>query len=195
MLRAAQVDRSDGLQIVTEVVDLHAYLLEFAAARQAAVERLEGNIRIEMADGPAATGRPSVQIDKLVFRQALDNLIDNSIKYGRPGEPVRIELALDTKAAGWVGLEVRDNGRGIASENLGRVFHRFSRLEEPSGAVRKQGTGLGLWIVHAIVDTHGGHVEAYSAGVGKGSTVRLELPEVPPLAEVAASSPVEEVAT
>lgn len=195
VLRAAQVDRPDGLQLVPEVVDLYAYLVDFAATRQAAVERLEGDIRIGMADGPAAMGRPSVQVDKLVFRQALDNLIDNSIKYRRPGEPVRIELAIDTKAGGWVGVEVRDNGRGIEPEHLGRVFDRFSRLEERTDAVRKQGTGLGLWIVHAIVDSHGGHVEAHSEGPNRGTTMRMELPEVPPAVEPAGSRSVEGATT
>lgn len=183
VLCAAQVDSPHGLRLVTECVDLHAYLVEFAAARGAAAERLENEVTIVLSDGPAATGRPSVQIDRLVFRQALDNLVDNAIKYRRSGQPARIELAITPASVGWVGLEVRDDGRGIEVEHLERVFDRFSRLEEPRDAARKQGTGLGLWIVHAIVDSHGGHVEALSEGPGKGTTVRIELPEVPLLPE------------
>lgn len=178
VLRAAAVDSPVGLKLVREPVDLHAYLLEFVAARHAAAERLPGEVSVTLSDGPAATGRPTVDLDKQIFRHALDNLVDNSIKYAQRGEPLRVELAICDAPVGWVGLEVRDTGRGIQPENLKHVFDRFSRLDQ-RGEARTQGTGLGLWVVHAVVDAHGGHVEALSDGPGKGTTIRIELPETP----------------
>ncbi|RMG09164.1 MAG: sensor histidine kinase [Planctomycetota bacterium] len=180
VLRAAQVDGPEGLRIAPEPVDLFAFLRDFVAARRAAVEKLKEDVDVSLSDGPAATGRPTVGLDRQLFRQALDNLVDNSLKYRRQDTPLRVEIAICPAPAGWVGLEVRDNGRGIRAGDLRRVFDRFQRLEERSDSPRQAGTGLGLWIVRAIVDAHGGHVEARSAGEGQGTTIRIELPELPP---------------
>jgi signal transduction histidine kinase len=179
VLRAAQVDSPDGLQLAREPVDLYDYLRDYVSVRRASAERLEGPVTVALADGPAATGRPTVDVDKQVFRQALDNLVDNSIKYRRQGQPLKVEVAIAPAAVGWVAVEVRDDGQGIEAHQLSAIFDRFKRLEPRKDAVRQQGTGLGLWIVHAIVDAHGGHVMATSEGPGRGTTLRVELPELP----------------
>ncbi len=180
VLRAAQADRPVGLKLAAEPVDLHEYLLAFAKACQVAAERLPGEVTIQLADGPAATGRPRVVLDSQLFRHALDNLVDNAIKYARPGEPQCIEIAITPAPVGWVAFEIRDTGRGIHKDDLVAIFDRFRRIEQRPGESRTQGTGLGLWVVHAVVDAHGGRVEALSDGLDKGATIRVELPESVP---------------
>ena len=74
-------------------------------------------------------------------------------------------------------LSVRDKGVGIPAEELKRVFKRFYRVSNRSLSHVK-GTGLGLFIVRAIANKHGGRVFAESEGEGKGTKVVMELPRV-----------------
>ena len=83
---------------------------------------------------------------------------------------------------------VRDRGMGIERRHLKRVFNRFFRVQKPEVRQRR-GTGLGLFVVSALVRNMGGRVEAESEGEGKGTTMRITLPandEVSALAEEAA---------
>jgi signal transduction histidine kinase/response regulator of citrate/malate metabolism len=104
--------------------------------------------------------------------EAIDNLVNNAVKYTQPGG--RIELAVG-RDGGKATITVRDNGRGLSPEDLSRVFGRFQRLSaKPTGG--ESSTGLGLSIVKHIVDLHGGAVEADSAGPNKGAAFTISLP-------------------
>jgi two-component system sensor histidine kinase SenX3 len=107
------------------------------------------------------------------LRTAVSNVLDNAVKYsgGRTDISAQVDLA-DEKH---VILKVRDQGVGIPPGELKRVFKRFYRVSNRSLSHVK-GTGLGLFIVRAIVRKHGGRVFAESAGEGQGTTVVLELP-------------------
>jgi signal transduction histidine kinase len=107
------------------------------------------------------------------LRTAVSNLLDNAVKYSPGG--VRISVELDVPDARQVVLRVRDHGVGIPTHELKRVFKRFYRVRHRSLAGVK-GTGLGLFIVRSIARKHGGRVFAHSEGVGKGTTVTLQLP-------------------
>ncbi len=189
VLRTAQVDSPHGLQIAPEPTDLREYLEAFVAERRVVAERTDAGAELSLTDGFS----PWVSVDRHVMRQALDNLVDNALKYRRPEAPVRVGLALEeTELRGEpaVALEVRDDGCGIEKEALRRVFDRFQRGQalDGEGARRSQaGTGLGLWIVAAIVDAHQGQVEARSAGAGKGTTIRIVLPQASPRPTTAAA--------
>ena len=112
-----------------------------------------------------------VPLDASRLAQVLDNLIANAVKYTPEGGLVEVKLsATETLAR----VSVRDTGNGIPREQLGRLFQRYQRL--PGESRRSSGTGLGLVIVKAFVEAHGGRVWAESAGVGDGSTFSLELP-------------------
>ena len=72
-------------------------------------------------------------------------------------------------------IDVRDRGIGIDRRDLKRIFQRFYRV--PTEAVRsRHGTGLGLFVVEALVQAMGGKIEALSEGPGKGTTMRVRLP-------------------
>ncbi len=109
--------------------------------------------------------------DELVA--AVTNLVDNAIKYS--GDRVKVGVELVRIGARRVAISVRDQGIGITSQELKRVFRRFYRL--PAALrLRVHGTGLGLSIVRAVARRHGGRVYAESRGAGQGSTFTLELP-------------------
>ncbi|WAS93859.1 sensor histidine kinase [Nannocystis punicea] len=112
--------------------------------------------------------------DEVALAAVLENLIDNAIKYS--GDDVEVIVsASPVEARGQVALEVRDRGIGIPRTHLRRVFERFYRV--PDEAVReRRGTGLGLYVVSALVRSLGGRAEALSPGPGQGTTLRVTLP-------------------
>ena len=111
--------------------------------------------------------------DRLV--QMLTNLIDNAIKYGKPG-PVTVSLTAE--ADEWV-LTVADRGPGIPAEHLPRLTERFYRVDTARSR-SLGGTGLGLALVKHILRRHGGRLEITSRlGAGTTVTVRLPRPDEP----------------
>ncbi|MBX3466440.1 MAG: HAMP domain-containing histidine kinase [Planctomycetes bacterium] len=174
VLRTAQVDGPLGLQTAPEPTDLNAWLDDYVAARRLGLERTDGKARLTFAAGPPA----SVLVDRALFRQVIDNLLDNAVKYARPeagGVAVQVVVAEGARD-GTVAVEVRDDGCGVPEGDLERIFERFGRADPGATGARCQGTGLGLWIVRTLVEAHGGEVWATSPGPGRGTTVRLELP-------------------
>jgi two-component system sensor histidine kinase SenX3 len=115
----------------------------------------------------------SVIGDSEELRTAVSNLLDNAIKYS--GSHVDVSVRVETPDQKRVMLSVRDCGVGIPAEELKRIFKRFYRVPHRSLANVK-GTGLGLFIVRAVAQKHGGRVFAESQGKGQGTTVVLELP-------------------
>lgn len=103
--------------------------------------------------------------------EAVENLIDNAIKYTPSEGRVVVSVARDD---GQVSIAVSDNGIGIPKESLPRVFERFYRVDQARSR-ELGGTGLGLSIVKHVALRHGGKVEAESE-LGKGSTFRITLP-------------------
>lgn len=113
---------------------------------------------------------PPVVSDALALEQVFSNLVDNALKYGRQGEPGRIEIkgrATPTQ----VTYEVRDNGRGIDPQDHQRVFELFRR----SGPQDRPGEGIGLAHVRALVRRLGGTMSLASE-LGKGSVFTVTLP-------------------
>lgn len=125
-------------------------------------------LAVDVPDGLKVVGDPQR------LAQVLDNLVANAVKFSSPGASVTVVGAQDG-ATVW--LEVRDEGAGIPPEELPRIFDRLFRSAD---AVRQQvpGAGLGLTIAHAIVEAHGGRINATSQ-VGVGTTVRVVLPAAP----------------
>lgn len=113
--------------------------------------------------------------DPTALRTIVSNLIDNAIKYsdGLPDIRVSAQRCADGRQ---IELAVHDRGIGIGKQDLKRIFQRFYRV--PVEAVRaRHGTGLGLFVVAALVKGIGGKIEASSAGPGQGTTVRVLLSE------------------
>jgi PAS domain S-box-containing protein len=113
-----------------------------------------------------------VEADAARLAQVLANLLNNAAKYTKDGG--RIDLIAERVNEEAV-LRVRDNGIGIAPEMLPQVFEMFAQAE--CATDRSQGgLGIGLTLVRRLVEMHGGKIEAYSAGLGKGSEFLVRLP-------------------
>jgi two-component system phosphate regulon sensor histidine kinase PhoR len=106
-----------------------------------------------------------------LLEQALTNLVDNAIKYSRPGGEVSIDCYTENEFAV---IAVSDTGCGIDEEHLPRLFERFYRVDKARSR-KCGGSGLGLAIVKHIVQIHKGHVEVTSIP-GQGSTFTLRIP-------------------
>jgi signal transduction histidine kinase len=114
-----------------------------------------------------------VKGDREELVAAVTNLVDNAIKYS--GDRVKVAVAVARTGGRRVIVSVRDQGIGITSHELKRVFRRFNRLPSALRS-RVRGTGLGLSIVQAVARRHGGRAYAESRGSDRGSTFTLELP-------------------
>jgi len=132
---------------------------------QASAERKGIALRSEL--GPEL---PPIRADIGLLERALDNLLDNAIRYTEPGGAVTVSVR---QVPGGVGLKVSDTGTGISDEDLPRVFDRFYRVERPTGH-ETDGTGLGLAITKRIVELHEGDIEVDS-GSERGTTFSIVL--------------------
>lgn len=129
----------------------------------------------ELGFGAEPPGQITLMGNPEELRTSVANLLENAVKYSGPQRQVVVDILtpdLDT-----VLLRVRDNGVGIPRAELKRIFKRFYRAHT-RGSDQVKGTGLGLFIVRAIVRRHGGEVFAESGGEGQGSTFTIRLPRV-----------------
>jgi signal transduction histidine kinase len=110
-----------------------------------------------------------VMADATRLEQVAANLIDNAVKYTPPGGHVEVEV---TQEDGRAWLRVRDNGTGIRADELPRIWDRLFRGDTSR---TERGLGLGLSLVKAIVEAHGGTVEVNSEP-GRGSVFSMGLP-------------------
>jgi two-component system phosphate regulon sensor histidine kinase PhoR len=178
---ARQADRLDA--IVEDLLSLtrieqeqgriadEAEPAEVAAVLQAAAETCAAKADAKSIRLTVEPTRLSVKMVPTLIEQAIINLVDNAIKYSPESTEVRITAS---RRGDEVVLSVVDQGRGIESEHLPRVFERFYRTDRARSRAMG-GTGLGLSIVRHIAQTHGGRTTAQSQ-LGRGSTFNLHLP-------------------
>jgi len=156
--------QSGRLEIMRSRLDLNE------VARQAAQEARGRADAKDLDLVVDSNGAVPVDADRGRIFQLLDNLISNAIKFTPDGGKVEIKVAAGDTAR----LEVCDTGIGFTEVEAARVFERFYRTDE---AVERQvpGTGLGLFIAHAITDAHSGTISAHPRD-GGGAVFRVELP-------------------
>jgi PAS domain S-box-containing protein len=134
---------------------------------RATLESRGHDVRFQIQPGPHR-----VRGDSARLTQVLANLIENAAKYTKPGGRIRVSLSQENRTEV---VRVEDNGIGIPSDELTRVFDLFSQLRVHQG-MASEGLGIGLSIVRKLVELHGGTVNASSAGLGHGSTFTVCLP-------------------
>ncbi len=198
MLRAGQLDESDTVraletiernaraqvQLIEDLLDVSRIItgklrlevrpLELAEIIQAAVDTVRPaadakSIRIQMLLDPHA-GPVSGDSDRL--QQVVWNLLTNAVKFTPKGGRVQVRLE---RVNSHVEIAVSDTGQGIDAEFLPHIFDRFRQADQTSTRAYG-GLGLGLSIVHHLVDLHGGTIDVQSAGKEQGSTFVLHLP-------------------
>ncbi|MEA2625562.1 MAG: hypothetical protein QOD06_1607 [Candidatus Binatota bacterium] len=140
-------------------------VVDEAVALASTASELKGiDLRVE-----AEPGLPAVDVDVVQIERVIANLLDNAIKYTSAGGSVRVSI---TRIGRDVVLAVSDNGPGIPPEELPTLWDKYRRR---AANRRVSGSGLGLFIVKAIVEAHGGTV-AIDSRVGDGTTVTVRLP-------------------
>jgi two-component system, OmpR family, sensor kinase len=140
-------------------VSLRALLLDSAAPFQARARAIGAPIEIVAAD-------EQVELDPVRLRQAVQNLLDNAIRHGGGGQPI---VVTGQRAGGAVRITVEDGGRGFPPRVLDRAFEPFAR--SPVLADGGPGAGLGLTIVKAVAEAHGGHASAANSENGGARVV------------------------
>lgn len=134
-----------------------------------------GDSALQYIENTNGTSRMRVRGDTEELRAAVMNLLDNAVKYSTQEIKIAVEVkTIDEKK---IAVSITDNGVGIPSADLRRIFKRFYRVRGRSVS-KVKGTGLGLFIVQSVVKKHGGKVFAESEGEGKGSTFTIQLPKV-----------------
>jgi hypothetical protein len=115
-----------------------------------------------------------VRTEIKLMTEALQNLVDNALKYTPKGGRIQVSAVQIEVDRPWVEICIRDTGLGIPPEDLKHIFQRGYRGEKSETEI--QGTGLGLQIVQQIVEQLGAEIAIDSEGRGKGVEVRLSLP-------------------
>ena len=155
------------LQIERSRVELNAIVREAVETCAPLIERRQHTLHL------ALTGEPVfLEADGGRLVQVVCNLLNNAAKYMRDGGRIDVWSARD---GGTGVIRIRDEGVGIAPEMLGQIFERFVQV----GTSRHRadgGLGIGLSLVRAVVEMHGGTVEAQSDGIGTGSVFTVRLP-------------------
>ncbi len=163
LLLLAQAERSDFLR--TEPIDLPSFVTELWDGVSLTADR-----RFEL--GPVPEGTLQADPDRLA--QALRNLAGNAIAHTQDGGGL-VRLEVERTTLDRVRFAVLDDGPGIPAQERERVFERFHRID-PARSRRNGGAGLGLAIVRAIAEAHGGQVSAAASRNGLGARIELELP-------------------
>ena len=135
-----------------------------------------------------------VNLDWGQLEMAIENLLDNAIKYNKAGTTIRVKLNVEQHAQGErnIVLTIADDGRGISASDLARVKEFGVRGTRPAGEASVPGTGIGLYHVDQVVKLHGGKLTIISAE-GAGSEFRIRLPllnEQNPSANERTSNPI-----
>ncbi len=155
------------VELAVESLDASALALAAVEDTRMLFESAGHHLDLQIADGPL-----QVRGDRTRLIQILVNLLTNAAKYTPDGG----EIALEVRAsAGRVVFAVRDNGVGIAADDLPTVFDLYTQCRDARGRTRG-GLGIGLNLVLRMVELHGGRVSARSAGLGCGSEFVVEIP-------------------
>ena len=163
MMRLARSEAGLSPEQITPV-DLHAILDSLGAIFEPMARERDIGFWIDSA-GPAVVGGDSAWLCQL-----FGNVIDNAIRYNRPGG--RVGVALE-REGGLVAVRISDSGVGIPAAEIDRVFERFHRVSQGRDT---RGWGVGLAIAREIARSHGGSIALESKlGVGSVFTVRLPL--------------------
>jgi len=117
---------------------------------------------------------PNIEADELKVKEIIYNLLSNAVKFTPEDGKVGIRAK---KTDSEIEIVVWDTGAGIASENMGKIFEGFFRVDTPYSRVT-EGTGLGLPLSKKLVELHGGKLSVESEGLNKGTSVRFTLPIV-----------------
>jgi CheY-like chemotaxis protein len=166
LLDASRVSRG-SIELRRERIELARVVNHAVEAARSLVQEMEHDLSITLPSEPLY-----LDADPARMVQAIGNLLSNACKFTNRGGRIRLSVAREGEQAV---IRVQDDGVGIAPEQLGRIFEMFMQVDT-SLERSVSGLGIGLTLVKSLVESHGGSVEAHSAGIGQGSEFLLRLP-------------------
>ena len=161
------------LPLHLEPIDANQLVQSTAELYEALLETRGITLGVILPDIPSM-----IRADRARITQVLQNLLTNALRHTPPGGTINVKVG---QASAAVQIAIGDNGDGIEAEHLPYVFNRFYRTDRARDR-DSGGAGLGLALVQAIVESHGGQASVTSAGRGHGSTFTILLPREPPAA-------------
>lgn len=160
----------DEVDLELGLVDIKDLLEEVRHHHEAMIQEKNAALEIEVEESV-----PLILVDGVLYRQAIMNLVNNALKYV-PEEEGKVIARAYGDGDNQLTVAITDNGPGIRSEDQGRLFEAFYRVPHRAGDPKPpRGSGLGLALVKAIAQTHGGKVWVESE-FGKGSTFFIKVP-------------------
>jgi two-component system sensor histidine kinase CpxA len=167
LLSLARLESDAGLPR-TECVDLAALVAEIAESADYEVSASKRGVHV-VASIPA-----HIEANPTLLHSALENVVRNAAKYTAEGTGVEVSLSTDGQRAGWVLVQVRDQGPGVPDDMLARLFDPFVRVGDARDRA-SGGYGLGLAIAKRAIQLHGGEIMARNHAEG-GLAVSIQLP-------------------
>ena len=165
----AKVSRAEARQLDLRLQATPPTALVGAAVTAAAPAYAAKGVQLEQR---AQERLPTIALDRDRMGEVLANLLENALRHTPAGGRVEVSAS---RRDDEVRIVILDSGEGIPREHLERVFERFYRVD-PSRSRAAGGSGIGLAIVRAIVEAHGGRIHAESAGPGRGASFVVSLP-------------------
>ena len=176
---------TNSLSLHKEAVDLRLFLLEnMVDYEKHVINDIEGGYKRHLNDEERYNSRLDfsqlnkngsydtflAEVDKSRVSQVISNLLDNAYKFTNEGEMIEMEIKRESiNCQKYAVIAIKDNGRGIHTEMLPKLFTKFATKSE-------KGTGLGLFICKNIIEAHGGRIWAKNNDDGKGATFSFSLP-------------------
>jgi PAS domain S-box-containing protein len=167
LLKVAQVD-AGKVVLSRQKSDLADMLEDIMQEQRAQFARRKQRVVLDRPKAPVFA-----RVDPRRIRMVVENLIDNASKYTPDGKGITVSIDKSQKGKS-VKIEVKDQGVGIAKEDISKLFQKFSRLENPL-SIQVGGTGIGLYWAKKIVDLHSGTIKLKSKQ-GKGTVFTVEIP-------------------
>ena len=173
------LEASDKLNLIVEnllsmsrlesgALRLHKAWTDIDEVIAAALDSMKGELASHPVEVAKEEPLPEIQIDLVLFLQALANVLQNAVSYTPKGTPIRIAAAA---RSGEVAIDICDRGPGVQAGELAHLFDKFYRASPET----TRGCGLGLAICKGIVEAHGGRVSA-SGGPGQGLCIHIAVP-------------------
>lgn len=181
LIETMEKSARDGLRLVNELLDLGrlnsgaklqcrvSSLTKLCETVTAALSQLAEQKGQRLVSILAPHIEANIDPDRIA--QALTNLVNNALKFTPPGRQVTVRLALKGEKAH---ISVEDEGPGVPSDKLHRLFKRYDQLDQ--GMATATGFGLGLSIAQQFVALHHGQIQVDGGGEGRGATFSIELP-------------------
>jgi len=166
LMDVARITRNK-IELRPQVVAVHAIVDMATESTRTRFDDNDQVLEVRLPPQPAY-----LHADPARIAQVLGNLLSNAAKYTERGGRIELRVEADDTH---VRMSVKDNGLGIAPKDIVRLFEMFTQLES-AGVRTAGGLGIGLALVRALVDMHGGSVEARSEGLGHGAEFIVTLP-------------------